>query len=144
MDHEFMSNSLAPDQVGWDWMGLMLKDGRNLTVFRLRSADGGTSYASATIQQGGESTTVRGDGVKLTPGTVWVSPVTGGRYPREWRISIPAHGVDLLVKARVNSCEVGDGGSELEPQYWEGPVAADDESAIGYLEMTGYAGKIRL
>ncbi len=144
MDHEFMSNTLAPDQVGWDWMGLMLKDGRNVTVFRLRGADGSTSYASASIQRGGESSTVRGEQVTLTPGHVWVSPTTSARYPLEWRVQIPSHGIDLVVKARVKGCEIGEGGSELEPRYWEGPVAAEGETAVGYLEMTGYAGKIRL
>lgn len=144
MDHEFMSNTLAPDQVGWDWMGLMLKDGRNLTVFRLRSADGATSYASATIQREGQSSTVRGSNVTLTPGRVWVSPLTGGRYPLEWRVQIPSQAIDLVVKARVDGCEVGEGSSALEPRYWEGPVAADGESAVGYLEMTGYAGKVTL
>lgn len=144
MDHEFMSNTLSPDQVGWDWMGLMLRDGRNVTVFRLRSADGATSYASASIQREGRSSTVNGDGVILTPGNVWVSPLTGARYPLAWRVQIPSHGIDLVVKARVQGCEVGEGGSELEPRYWEGPVVADGESALGYLEMTGYAGKISM
>lgn len=144
MDHEFMSNTLAPDQVGWDWMGLMLKDGRNLTVFRLRSADGATSYASATMQREGHSSTVQGSDVTLTPGRVWVSPLTGGRYPLEWRVQIPSHAIDLVVKARVRGCEVGEGASALEPRYWEGPVAADGEEALGYLEMTGYAGKVTL
>jgi hypothetical protein len=27
-------------------------------------------------------------------------------------------------------------------QYWEGPVASADESVTGYLEMTGYAGRV--
>ncbi len=144
MDHEFMSNTLAPDQVGWDWMGLMLSDGRNLTVFRLRTADRGTSYASASIQQEGSSSTVRGGEITLTPSKEWLSPRSGARYPLEWRVQIPSHGIDLVVKARVPGCEVGDGASELEPRYWEGPVAADGEKAIGYLEMTGYAGRVRM
>jgi len=40
MDHEFSSSQLAPDQVGWDWAGLQLRDGRSLMVYRLRRADG--------------------------------------------------------------------------------------------------------
>ena len=144
MDHEFMSNTLSADQVGGDWMGLMLKDGRNLTVFRLRSADGGTSYASATVQRDGRSVVVKGEDLTLTPGKVWVSPGTGARYPLEWRVQIPSHGIDVFVKARAQMCEVGEGGTAVEPRYWEGPVAADDEGVIGYLEMTGYAGRVAL
>lgn len=144
MDHEFMSNTLAPDQVGWDWMGLMLKDGRSLTVFRLRDSSGGTSFASASILRDGISETVAGSGVKLTPSDEWSSPLTKGRYPLSWHVEIPSHGVVVTVKARVPTCEVGEGASELEPRYWEGPVASSDESVIGYLEMTGYAGRVKL
>ena len=144
MDHEFMSNTLAPDQVGWDWMGLMLKDGRGLTVFRLRDSNGGTSFASANVLRDGKAESVSGGGVKLTPSDEWTSPATKARYPLAWRIEVPSHGIDVTVKARVPMCEVGEGASELEPRYWEGPVASGDESVIGYLEMTGYAGKVRI
>ena len=40
MDHEFSSGQLAPGQVGWDWAGIQLRDGRSLMVYRLRGADG--------------------------------------------------------------------------------------------------------
>jgi len=144
MDHEFMSNTLAPDQVGWDWMGLMLKDGRNVTVFRLRNPNGSTSFSSASILRDGKSEAVPAGGVTLTPGDEWTSPATKARYPLSWRVEIPSHGIDVTVKARVPMCEVGEGASELEPRYWEGPVASRDESVIGYLEMTGYAGRVNL
>jgi predicted secreted hydrolase len=144
MDHEFMSNTLSAEQVGWDWMGLMLKDGRSLTVFRLRDAKGGSSFASASILKDGKSETVAQDGIILTPSEEWTSPQTRGRYPLAWRIQIPAHGIDLTVRARAAACELGDGSSEFEPRYWEGPVASSGEEAIGYLEMTGYVGRVKI
>lgn len=144
MDHEFMSNTLSPDQVGWDWMGLMLKDGRSVTVFRLRDSSGATSFSSASILRDGKAEAVPGSGVKLTPSDEWTSTATKGRYPLTWRIEIPSHGIDATVKARVPTCEVGEGASELEPRYWEGPVASSDEGVIGYLEMTGYAGRVKI
>jgi predicted secreted hydrolase len=144
MDHEFMSNTLEPDQVGWDWMGLMLKDGRSVTVFRLRDSNGRTSFASANVLRDGRAASVPGGEVKLTPSEEWTSPATKGRYPLVWRIEIPSHGIDVTVKARIPMCEVGEGASELEPRYWEGPVASSDEGVIGYLEMTGYAGRVRI
>lgn len=144
MDHEFMSNTLAPDQVGWDWMGLMLKDGRSLTVFRLRRSDGSPSFVSASLLANGVSESFSGDQVTLTPSDEWTSPPTKGRYPLSWRVEIPSRAIDFTVSARVRACEIGDGGSELEPRYWEGPVGSHDESVIGYLEMTGYVGRVRL
>jgi predicted secreted hydrolase len=144
MDHEFMSNTLAPDQVGWDWMGLMLKDGRSLTVFRLRKADGSASFVSASLLVDGKVESLSGDLVTLTATREWISPSSKGRYPLSWRIEIPSRGLDLSVNARVSSCEIGEGNTDLEPRYWEGPVASQDESVIGYLEMTGYAGRVKL
>jgi predicted secreted hydrolase len=144
MDHEFMSNTLAPDQVGWDWMGLMLRDGRSLTVFRLRDAHGNTSYASASILNNQTSELIPAHEILLTPSDEWRSSSTGARYPLTWRVQIPSRSIDVTVRARVAACEIGDGSSDVEPRYWEGPVSAADESVIGYLEMTGYAGKVRL
>ena len=144
MDHEFMSNTLAPDQVGWDWMGLMLKDGRSLTVFRLRNTEGATSFASASILDNGVSRSIPQTEITMTPSNEYTSPTTKGRYPQTWRVQIPAHGIDLTLNARTSACEIGEGTSDTEPHYWEGPIATADESVIGYLEMTGYVGRVKL
>jgi predicted secreted hydrolase len=144
LSFEFMSNSLAADQVGWDWMGLMLKDGRSLTVFQLRRGDGSSSFVSASLSTEGKVESVSGEDIKLTASNEWVSPLSKGRYPLSWRVQIPSRGIDLSLSARVQSCEIGEGASDVEPRYWEGPVASQDESVIGYLEMTGYAGKVTL
>lgn len=144
MDHEFMSNTLAPEQVGWDWMGLMLRDGRSLTLFRLRRGDGSSSFVSASIMSDGKTEGIAEDQITLTPADYWTSPQSKGRYPLSWRVEIPSKGIDFTISARVKACEVGEGSSVLEPRYWEGPVASPDEGVIGYLEMTGYAGKVKL
>lgn len=144
MDHEFMSNSLAPDQVGWDWMGLILKDGRSLTLFRLRRQDGSSSFVSGNILTAEKAERIDGDQIKLTPTNYWTSSDSKGRYPLSWRVEIPSQGIDFVINARTQRCEIGDADSELEPRYWEGPVASTDESVIGYLEMTGYVGKVTL
>ena len=144
MDHEFMSNALAPDQVGWDWMGLMLRDGRSLTVFRLRKQDGSSSFVSANILTNGRAESIPSEQITLTPTNYWTSSDSKGRYPLSWRVEIPGKGIDVVVNARTQRCEIGGGASELEPRYWEGPVASTDESVLGYLEMTGYAEKVRL
>jgi predicted secreted hydrolase len=147
MDHEFMTNSLDPGQVGWDWFGLMLKDGRSLTIFELRNSKGEANFVSASIRNGSESRSLRSNEFSITPLRRWKSAVSGAQYPVEWRILIPSAGIDTVIKARTDSCEVG--AQEVskhgkqkpkgETRYWEGPVAAEDESILGYLEMTGYA-----
>ena len=48
MDHEFSSNALSKDQVGWDWMGLHLANGQDLMIYRLRNKAGGSDFLSGT------------------------------------------------------------------------------------------------
>jgi predicted secreted hydrolase len=144
MDHEFMTNTLDADQVGWDWMGLMFRDGRELMVFRLRDARGGTSYMSGTLRLGSVERMLSRDDFSIEPVGEGVKVASGARYPLAWRVRVPKHNVDTVVRARVPQCEIGESASALAPRYWEGPVASADESALGYLEMTGYAGKVQL
>ncbi len=50
MDHEWSDTLLAEDAVGWDWIGMNLFDGRALTAFRLRRADGSTLWAGGSLR----------------------------------------------------------------------------------------------
>ena len=147
MDHEFMSNSLADAQVGWDWLGLMLKDGRSVMLFHLRSKDNARAFASGGVLRGGDKKVLEEKDFSLTPISYWRSESSGARYPTSWRLQIPSEAIDIILTARTNHCEVGfdshtSADSSVPLHYWEGPVASDDESVMGYLEMTGYAGKI--
>jgi predicted secreted hydrolase len=148
MDHEFMSNSLADDQVGWDWLGLMLKDGRSLMLFHLRSKDDTRAFASGGVLRGVDKKVLEEKDFSLIPIRYWKSKSSGAQYPTSWHLRIPSEAIDIILTARTNYCEVGfdsatstDRGASLN--YWEGPVASSDESAVGYLEMTGYAGRIK-
>ncbi len=144
MDHEFMSHSLEKSQKGWDWMGLMFKDGRHLMIFRLRDEKGGADYVSGTLRTSSGSIQLGQQDISMTPLERWRSPESGAEYPVSWRLEIPAQAISVVISARVPACEVGGEGGEGLPRYWEGPIAAADESVIGYLEMTGYSGKISL
>lgn len=144
MDHEFMTNTLDVNQVGWDWMGLMFSDGRELMVFRLRDSKGLTSYMSGSLRAGGKELQLRADEFSLEPVGDTVREVDGGRYPLSWRVRAPKYSIDVLVSARVPQCGIGNRGKELTPRYWEGPVASADESVLGYLEMTGYTGRVTM
>lgn len=148
MDHEFMTNSLGKSQVGWDWFGLMLKDGRSLMLFQLRNDSGGKDFSSGGIRSGETTRALRENEFELAPLEYWRSPTSGAKYPIAWRVKVPKDGIDVIVKARVEQCEIGSSshgsaGDKASVRYWEGPVATADESVLGYLEMTGYGGTIR-
>ena len=46
MDHEFMTNALSKDQVGWDWISLNFNNNDTLMLFRLRDKKGKANYKS--------------------------------------------------------------------------------------------------
>jgi predicted secreted hydrolase len=140
MDHEFMTNSLSGAQVGWDWMGLMLKDGRSLMVYRLRREDGSVDLAAASVRSNeGERALGQGE-FSMTPRTFWRSPASKAEYPISWRVEVPSEGIQVDLMARVADSELGE---PTQTRYWEGPVASESEEVTGYLEMTGYSGRVK-
>ena len=146
LDHEWSEAILAADAVGWDWIGINLLDGSALTAFRLRRADGSVLWAGGSWRRaGGEVQAFAADAVRFEPGSAWTSPASQARYPIEWRIVTPA-GV-FRVRALLADQEL-DSRASTGAIYWEGLSELLDESGrrlgLGYLEMTGYAARLRL
>jgi putative ABC transport system permease protein len=139
MDREWGSSVLDPDVVGWDWLSLRLRDGRDLMLFQLRQQDGGVSEFSAgsRVNPAGEVRRFDRQGFGMQPLRHWRSPDTGREYPVDWQVSVPAEGLDLTIRAVVPNQEM-----RTSVRYWEGMVEALDASGEvlgeGFLEMTGY------
>jgi predicted secreted hydrolase len=145
MDHEFGSNQLDPEQVGWDWFSLQLGDGRELMLYQLRRQDGAVEPLSSgtLVERDGRTRSLRRADFRLTPLIHWRSPRTGGVYPARWRIAVPAAGVDLTVTPTVPDQELATTAS-TSIAYWEGSVrVSGTTSGRGYVELTGYAGRFR-
>ena len=85
------------------------------------------------------------DEVRFVPGRIWHSASSGASYPVQWQVETPAgrHRVEALLDAQ----ELDSRGS-TGAVYWEGLSdmldAAGARVGRGYLEMTGYAGALRL
>jgi predicted secreted hydrolase len=146
LDHEWSDSFLDASAVGWDWIGMNLDDGSALTAFRLRRADGSTLWSGGSYRAAGSAVRDFADGeVVLTPGRVWLSPASQGRYPVEWRVATPA-GV-FTVRALQDDQEL-DSRASTGAVYWEGLSALEGDGGRhvgrGYLEMTGYAGRLVL
>lgn len=148
MDKEMGSSQLAPDQVGWDWWSLRLADGRDLTLYVLRRADGSTSWRTATLVE--RDGTVRGlapDAWTVRTTGSWRSAASGAVYPSGWEVAVPGEGILLDV---VPLSEEAENRSTLLPDlsYWEGPVGLTGPdgrpSGEGYVELTGYTRGARL
>lgn len=145
-DHEWATNQLTENQVGWDWFSLQFNDGSELMIFQIRTKDGGRdAYSGGTfIRPDGTTVAVRNDDFELIAGKTWKSRKTGAAYPVEWELRIPSLDMELAIAARTADQEL-----VLAPiSYWEGSISARGSTGgaavegIGYLEMTGYAGTI--
>ncbi len=145
MDHEFGTNQLAEDQVGWDWLSLQLDNGEDLMIYGIRLKDGSMDPLSAgtVVAKDGALTHLRRSDFELLPGRTWSSPRSKGVYPVQWRIRIPSLQAELRVETRLDNQELVTRTS-TKIAYWEGAVEIDgvwrgkSVKGLGYLEMTGY------
>jgi len=141
-DHEFGSNQMGENQVGWDWFSLHFSDGRELMLYRIRLKNGGVEpYSSGTlIDRNGATRHLRLADFRLTPLGSWKSRETGGIYPQSWKIEIPREKLRLEVAPTLANQELRPRRSGANLSYWEGSVrASGTQTGRGYLEMTGYA-----
>lgn len=146
LDHEWSDEILHPDALGWDWIGINLRDGSALTAFQLRRADGSALWAGGSWRPpGGPALAFGPQDLRFEPGRVWASAASGARYPVQWRITTPAGRFEL--RALMDAQEL-DSRASTGSTYWEGLSELLDEAGrrvgLGYLEMTGYAGRLRL
>jgi predicted secreted hydrolase len=146
MDHEVSDEYLHPDAAGWDWIGMNLDDGSALMAFRIRGKDGGTLWDGGTFRsaRGEQYVASRGE-IEFSPQRRWTSPLSNASYPVEWLVRTPA---DIYtVRAVVDNQELDSRGS-TGAIYWEGLSDLLDgngkQVGRGYLEMTGYAGRLRM
>jgi predicted secreted hydrolase len=146
MDHEFGTTFLEKTQQGWDWLSLQLDDGTDLMAFRMRHADGSvdTQSSGTLVAKGSAPRRLMAGDFTLMPGRHWTSPASGGSYPVEWQVAVPADSLQLAVTPVLDDQEIV--GARTSVKYWEGAVDVKGTRAgrpiqgRGYLEMTGYAG----
>ena len=143
LDHEWSSAPLADDAVGWDWLGANLDDGSALMAFRIRARDGTPLWASGTYRAPGAAAVTFGpEAVRFAPRRTWTSPRTGTVYPIA--MDIEAGGRSFRIEPLLDDQEL-DARSSTGTLYWEGAVRVDEAQrprGRGYLELTGYAGRL--
>jgi predicted secreted hydrolase len=146
MDHEFGSNQLSNDQVGWDWFGLHLDNGMDLMLYRIRRADGSVEPASSgtLVFPDGRTLHLPIEAIQHSIQDTWTSPRSKAAYPSAWTIAIPDKQIELTIRPTVPNQELITTQS-TRVTYWEGSVSitgrVGDEkiTGSGYVELTGYA-----
>jgi predicted secreted hydrolase len=144
-DHEWSSEYLDSEAVGWDWVGINLDDGAALMAFRIRGPQGEPRWAGGTLRSSdGRVQILQPAEVDFRAGRRWQSPRTGIAYPVTWQVRAGARIFDLvpLLDDQENDTRLSTGAI-----YWEGAVRANERNqpaGRGYLELTGYGEKLRL
>ena len=146
MDHEWSEELMHPEAVGWDWIGMNLFDGGALTAFRLRRKDGSTVWDGGSYRSpSGALHIARPGETQFSAQKRWTSPASGASYPVEWIVRTLAD--FYTVRAVIPDQEL-DSRASTGAIYWEGLSDLIDSNGTavgrGYLEMTGYAGRLRL
>ena len=145
LDHEWSSEYLDAEAVGWDWAGINLDDGGALMIFRIRDARSATRFAGGTLRDAAGRTQIfQPSDIALTPTRRWTSPHTGVVYPVAWRLRAGPTVFELepLMDDQENDARLSAG-----TIYWEGAIRALESRRTvgrGYLELTGYGNRLRL
>ncbi len=147
LDHEWSESYLDPGAAGWDWVGVNFDDGASLMAFRIRDRDDAarTLWASATLRDAGARVrTFDARDVEFSPRRFWTSARTSARYPVACTVRIGE--ATYEVEPLFDDQEL-DSRTSTGLVYWEGAVSVRRADALvgrGYLELTGYAGALRL
>ena len=147
LDREWSDGYLHPDAAGWDWIGMNFDDGGALMAFRIRDRagnafwDGGAYRSASGVLQVFEHGQTR-----WQPLRHWTSAASRAVYPVAWAIDTPAGA--FRIEALVDNQEL-DSSRSTGAIYWEGlsdlnVAASGARVGRGYLEMTGYAGALRM
>jgi predicted secreted hydrolase len=151
MDHEFGSNQLREDQVGWDWFSIQLDNQTEIMLYLIRHKDGSPDpFSSGTfVQTDGTTRRLGLKDFRIEVLDKWKSPKSGGHYPMKWKVTIPAQQIALEIVPAFREQElITDRSTRVT--YWEGAVGVSGTvrgkpmAGRGYVEMTGYVGKLKI
>lgn len=141
-DHEYSTQALGPEVIGWDWFSLQMDNGQSLMFFQIRNEDGSIEpFSSGSfIDVDGSVTPLTTDDWQLEVTETWQSPTNGAEYPAGWIIRIPTLDIELEGRPLIANQELN-----VSITYWEGATRFNGTIkgmpvvAKGYIELTGYA-----
>lgn len=151
MDHEFSSADLGADQVGWDWFSIQLEDQSELMLYRMRLKDGSSDLASSgtVVSADGRASHLEVTDFQIESNGTWTSAESKATYPSRWQLTLPSLGLVLDVSPLLADQELRASRS-AQVTYWEGAVMVTGTKqgqpvkGQGYVELTGYAARLKM
>ena len=153
LDHEWSSEFLHPEAIGWDWIGVNLADGGSLMAFKIRRADESIIWSDFSMldAKGDNHPLINKNKLENIAQTVrwmtlgeWSSPVSFAKYPIFQKILFGDN--VLKITPFINNQEI-DARRTTGGFYWEGAVELDINGKFfgkGFLELTGYSSPLLL
>lgn len=148
MDHEFSSDQLGPDQVGWDWFSIQLEDNREIMLYLMRRKDGTIDpHSSGTLVINGEPQHLNNNEFSVVSKRRWKSKKSGGVYPSGWEITVLDENLRLKVVPLMKDQELITSKS-TQVSYWEGACKVSGRmgkrkvKGSAYVELAGYASSL--
>ena len=128
-------------QLGLNRFILQLDDASELLLIQVRRLDGSGVPINTALLIDSENNIQMFERRDITLETLvkWESPVTGKRYPVEWRLSIPLAQLELRIEPLIENQEL-----PLSLQYWSGGVRFAGRSegkpsaGAGHMELSAY------
>lgn len=150
-DHEFGLHQGLTDEgaqakkkgqeIGWNWLGLQLDDGRELSAYRMVDELTGESVGQLALLVAPDGSRQSWHDFGLVGTQIWTSTRTFHDYPTAWHVTVPQAGIDLQVRASYDDQEFITVISK--PAFWEGrcdvtgTISGQPVSGLGYLEHSG-------
>jgi len=132
MDREWSSQTLAPDQKGWDWFSLHLSSGEMLMLYRMRGASGRDFILGNWIGADGATRQLAPEDISIEP--LATTTIASTTLPTRWRVIVKSHALNIETTPLNPASWMG-----TRFSYWEGPIRfTGSHGGEGYLEMTGY------
>jgi len=145
-DHEFGGQQGDPqqafDHIAWNWAGLQLADGREISAYHIVDTEQGESLVRRLVVIAQDGTTTELGDFELRPLNEWRSTRTFNSYPTRWQLISPAAGIDLELVAEFDDQELVTLISK--PAFWEGRVKAEGTvrgapvNGVGFVERSGH------
>jgi predicted secreted hydrolase len=150
MDHEFGSNQLSEQQIGWDWFSLQLDNGLDLMIYQLRRSDGSidANSSGSLVLSDSQRLHLSQSEISIQVLNYWKSPRSGATYPSSWSINLPQQELKLELSPLMADQELITSKS-TRVTYWEGAVRVKGNykgrnvEGQGYVELTGYDKRFR-
>jgi len=130
------------EDIAWNWLGLQLDDGTDVTASSLMDAKTGKLRWQWAVIIGKAGERAMSHDVKLEPVKQWRSTRSFHEYPTVWSLEVPESKLALTIEAAFDDQEFITVVSK--PAFWEGRVTVHGTlggrpvTGVGYLERSGF------